>query len=265
MKETKDRSGIQVISRAASILRILENEKDGLSTSQIAKKVLLPRSTVQRIVAALAEEHLVIAAGPNGRVTLGPAILRMAANTNFDFARLVRPHLEILAQKTGETVDLSVLSGDKIIFVDQIDANHRLSAVSAVGSAFPAFSSANGKAALSLLSDQSISSLLKDGLYKETAQTVSSLEVLLQEIEQIRETKIAIDDEEHTEGISAMGTAFFDPLGRIFAVSVPVPTIRFTRAKDNIASNLLQLRSGLLESMDVFSQTAAEFRSMANK
>ena len=50
--------GIQVIARAARILRELENEHDGLSLGQIAKRVGLPRSTVQRIVGALTEEHL---------------------------------------------------------------------------------------------------------------------------------------------------------------------------------------------------------------
>ena len=127
------RQGIQVIARAAAILRALENESEGLSLGQIAKRVDLPRSTVQRIVSALADEQLLIAASPNARVMLGPAIVRMAANTHFEFAAFVRPHLESLAQQTGETVDLSMQRGDKMVFVDQIASSHRLSAISAVG------------------------------------------------------------------------------------------------------------------------------------
>lgn len=249
-KQNKERSSIQVIARAATILRVLENERAGLNIGHIAHKVSLPRSTVQRIVAALAEEHLLIATGDNARVTLGPAILRMAANTNFDFANFVRPHLEILAQKTGETVDLSILSGDQMIFVDQIDADHRLKAVSAIGHGFPAFSSANGKAALSLLSNADISSLLSSGLYRETDNTILNMDQLLDQVKDIRQTGVAIDNEEHTEGISALGTAFFDPLGRIFSVSVPVPTIRFTKAKDLLSESLHHFREELLSSME---------------
>lgn len=250
VKQSKDRSSIQVIARAASILRVLEKEKSGLNIRQLAEKASLPRSTVQRIVAALAEEQMVISTGANAKVTLGPAIVRMASNTNFDFARFVRPHLELLAQQTGETVDLSILSGDQMIFVDQIDADHRLKAVSAVGHGFPAFSSANGKAALSLLEDEEIRSLLEGGMFRETANTIIDIDSLLEEIEAIRQSDIAIDNEEHTEGISALGTAFFDPLGRIFAVSVPAPTIRFTRAKKKIEESLYQFRGGLLGSME---------------
>ena len=66
-----DKSQVQVIARAATILRALEEENAGLSLGQIAQRVNLARSTVQRIVAALETEKLVIAASPNGRVRLG--------------------------------------------------------------------------------------------------------------------------------------------------------------------------------------------------
>jgi DNA-binding IclR family transcriptional regulator len=244
--DAKGRQGIQVIARAAKVLRVLENEKDGLSLGQIAKRAMLPRSTVQRIVNALAEEQLLIAASPNARVALGPAILRMAANTNFDFVTFVRPHLEALAQRTGETVDLSVRRGDKMVFVDQITASHRLSAVSAIGESFPTFSSANGKAALSLLDNETISSLLENAIFEETPNTITDLSRLMQEIDEVRKTAVAVDNEEHTEGISALGTAFHDPLGRIFAVSVPVPTIRFVHSKEAIAAALMDFRKELL-------------------
>ncbi len=254
MAEVKDktvdgpvaRQGIQVIARAAAILRALENESDGLSLGKIAKRVDLPRSTVQRIVSALAAEQLLIAATPNARVMLGPAIVRMAENTHFEFADFVRPHLEELSKQTGETVDLSIQRGDKMVFVDQIKSNHRLSAVSAVGDSFPTFSSANGKAALSLMSNDEIAVLLKGGLFEETSHTITRMSELIAEIEMIRHDSFAVDNEEHTEGICALGTAFHDPFGRIVAVSVPVPTTRFIRSKNSIIKALLDFRESVI-------------------
>ena len=240
------RRGIQVIARAAAILRSLESESEGLSLGKIAERVNLPRSTVQRIVSALAAEQLLIAASPNARVMLGPAIVRMAENTHFEFADFVRPHLEELAKKTGETVDLSIQRGDKMVFVDQIKSSHRLSAVSAVGESFPVFSSANGKAALALLSNDEIAALLKGGLFEETSHTITRMSALIADIEQIRKDNFAIDNEEHTEGICALGTAFHDPFGRIVAVSVPVPTTRFNRSKDSITRALLEFRESVI-------------------
>jgi len=101
--KSQDKSQVQVIARAAAILRALENEASGLSLGQIAQRVGLARSTVQRIVAALEAEKLVIAASPTGRVRLGPTLLRLAASvrsealtasqpTRCSIASLIRDH-----------------------------------------------------------------------------------------------------------------------------------------------------------------------------
>src|SRR5271165_1026976 len=129
-------SQVQVIARAAAILRALEDEAAGLSLGQIAQRVNLARSTVQRIVAALAAEKFLIAASPNARVRLGPTILRLAASARADFVAAARPFLVRLSAELKETVDLAVVRGDHLVFVDQVIGPHRLRAVSAVGEAF---------------------------------------------------------------------------------------------------------------------------------
>ena len=101
-----DKSQVQVIARAAAILRVLEDEMDGLSLGQIAQRVNLARSTVQRIVGALAAEKFLIAASPTGRVRLGPTILRLAASARTDFVAAARPFLIELSNELKETADL---------------------------------------------------------------------------------------------------------------------------------------------------------------
>src|SRR4029079_5188171 len=131
-----DKSQVQVIARAATILRALEEENAGLSLGQIAQRVNLARSTVQRIVAALETEKLVIAATPNGRVRLGPTILRLAASVRSDFVAMARPFLERLSEELHETVDLSTVKKDHLVFIDQVIGSQRLRAGSAVGDTF---------------------------------------------------------------------------------------------------------------------------------
>ena len=116
----RNHSGIQVISRAASILRVLRDERDGLSLAQIATRVQLPRSTVQRIVHALVSERLLMAASPNGRVRLGTEITALANNSKIDVVEVAHPLLAKLSEQVGETVDLAVLRGDHLLFLDQI-------------------------------------------------------------------------------------------------------------------------------------------------
>ena len=150
---TDSKSQVQVIARAAAILRVLEEQEAGLSLGQIAQRVGLARSTVQRIVNALAAERFLISASPTGRVVLGPALLRLANNVATSFTAVARPYLLQLSSDLKETVDLAAIKKDRLIFIDQVEGSHRLRTVSAIGEAFPLHCTANGKAYLATLDD----------------------------------------------------------------------------------------------------------------
>ena len=249
IKKPATRMGVQVIGRAANILRSLEDEPEGLSLGDIASRVDLPRSTVQRIVTALADEQLLISASTKSRVKLGPALIRLANATNNEIDRMARPYMEALSRELGETIDLSVLQGKTAVFVDQVAGTHRLRTVSAIGERFPLHCTANGKALMATLPDDKIERRLSMELAKFTPSTKTDQVELKREIECIRGGDIASDIEEYTEGICALSLTFSDPLGRAFAISVPVPTARFSRNRERIGSSLLkcqeQITAGL--------------------
>ena len=128
--------GIQVIARAAAILRVCATASGGLSLGDIAGDVGLPRSTVQRIVNALAAEGLLHADGSHRSIRLGGELFQVAAQHHLDVVEVIHPYLKELASLTGETVDLAVLRGSRLVFVDQVIGNQRLRAVSSVGESF---------------------------------------------------------------------------------------------------------------------------------
>ena len=240
-----DKSQVQVIARAATILRALEAENAGLSLGQIAQRVSLARSTVQRIVAALQTEQLVIAATPNGRVRLGPTILRLAASVRSDFLALARPFLERLSAELHETVDLAMVRKDQLVFIDQVIGSQRLRAVSAVGETFPLHCTANGKAYLAQLPDAAVEKLIGRVYAPRTPNTITRLEALTKELAAARRAGVAFDREEHTLGICAVGVALQDPLGNPVAISVPVPSQRFEERAALIAERLLATKRAL--------------------
>jgi DNA-binding IclR family transcriptional regulator len=244
-------AGIQVITRAVNVLRALEGKSNGLSLGQIGERVGLARSTVQRIVDTLRAEHFVMAASPTSGVRLGPALIRLAASASVSFDQITRPIISALSQSTGETVDLSVLKGNTATFTDQIQGSHRLRAVSGVGESFPLYCTANGKAMLSLLPPDKAAKLLGNTLPRLTAKTITRPKQLLKLLATYRRTGIAVDDEEHTEGISALGTGFIDPLGRVIALSIPVPTARFRRIRTTISGPLLQARERIVKALGI--------------
>ncbi len=240
-----EKNQVQVIARAASILRALEGENAGLSLGQIAKRVQLARSTVQRIVASLESEKLLIAASPTGRVRLGPAIRWLADSVSSDFVALARPFISRLSSELQETVDLSAVRKDHLVFIDQVIGSHRLRTVSAVGETFPLYCTANGKAYLSHLDETAIEGLIGKTFEARTPKTLTRLDALLADIRTARKTGVAYDREEHTLGICAVGVALNDVNGNPVAISVPVPSQRFHHQHAVIAERLLATKRAM--------------------
>jgi DNA-binding IclR family transcriptional regulator len=155
--------------------------------------------------------------------------------------------MQKLSRALGETVDLSVLKGSGAVFIDQLPGAHRLRAVSAVGEVFPLHCTANGKALLAQLPAERQQRLLRGNLARYTPNTITRLSALLSDVAASRARGYALDDEEHTEGICAVGVAFADPLGRPLALSVPVPSARFKRRKSELVEHLLDARQQIVD------------------
>ncbi len=225
-------AGIQVINRAAQVLRQLKHDNSGQSLGGIAAQTGLPRSTVQRIVNALIAEGFIATTGKNGDLRLGPEIHSLAAAGHVDVAAMLRPDLKTLSDRTGETVDLAIFNTTSLTFVDQIAGRQRLRAVSVPGEDFPLTTTANGKAVLSMLEDDDIAE------FRRLESAKVTLKSLLAEIAQIRKDGVAFDLDEHTQGISAAGIAF-QTLGKeIYAVSIPAPSERFLKNRQTIEKAL---------------------------
>ena len=198
--------GIQVISRAADILRVLAANSGGRSLGQIAREVNLPRSTVQRIVSALIHEGLAASDGGSGGIRLGDEIRVLANAPAFDLREHFRPLLEQIASATSETVDLAVLEGPHMRFIDQIEGRQRLRTVSTIGDRFPLTTTANGKAALAQLSEASARTLISAEQGSD-----GDVEALMVELRRIHDGEIATDLGEHSEEVCALGFAVFGP------------------------------------------------------
>jgi DNA-binding IclR family transcriptional regulator len=240
-------SGIQVISRAADILRALEDETDGLSLGEIADRVSLARSTVQRIVKALSDEEFLMPASNRGRVKLGPGLVRLGSAANLEITQIARPAMQELSRSLGETVDLSTLRNASAVFVEQVGGSQRLAAISRVGTVFPLHSTANGKALLACLDPAMRRDTLSRPLSRDTRQTVISADELEREVRQVLKTGLAYDLEEHTDGICAVATAFLDAAGTPYALSVPVPRPRFDQIRRACEESLLRTRDLLIQ------------------
>lgn len=224
----EQRSSVQVLSRAAAILRLLAESSGGLSFSQLVTRAGLPRTTVHRIRRALEEEGFLAVDAATGRLQLGPGLLKLAVASRRDLRTVVGPYLERLSRELNETVDLGVLDGSHVLFIAQHTAPSRdLIAVSRVGARFPAHCTAPGKVLLSALAPEELQRRLPKKLEIPARHASFTRDALLKELAEIRKTGVGFDREEHRLGICGIGVAITDVDGSLAAISVPMPTARF--------------------------------------
>jgi DNA-binding IclR family transcriptional regulator len=236
------RSPIQVITRAAAILRCLEDEPSGLSLGAIAKRIQLPRSTVQRLVDALAVEELLELQGAGG-VRLGPALMRLASYSHADITQLARPFLEQLSETTGETAVLETASGDNLLILHSVVSHQALRVSPVAGNMFNIYATSGGKILLSRMKDDAVTELIGPVLPSLTPHT-PTLSELLAQLQQVRSEGFAYDFDEHTLGVGAVAVGLDTPQGS-YSLDVVGPVWRLKSALDHIKTALTLCQAGL--------------------
>ena len=117
---------VQSVERAFAILRALTTGPAGVS--QVAERTGLPKSTVSRLLATLVEVGAVHQSDAMGSYSLGEALIDLssAASPSRTLASMVRPYLVGLMGEIEEVAGLAVLDGDRVYYLDQVDADHEV-------------------------------------------------------------------------------------------------------------------------------------------
>lgn len=237
-KGTRRETGIQVIARASEILRLLAKSEHGTTLRSLSDDTGLPRSTVHRIVVALAAENLAVWDPERGVAELALGLISLALSRRQRLRDAVRPYLEALVRKVDETVDLVTLRGETVLFVDQVMA-HQLLVISAIGAMLPVHCTACGKALLAALPPEDAERILPKTLKAYTPHTITDRTQLLEQLEQVRSSRLAFDHDEHTVGVSAVGGVIHNAWGEVAAITIPVPTLRFAGREEEFGRALL--------------------------
>ncbi len=209
----------QSLERGLVILGCFKPERPVLGIADIADGLGMSRSTTHRYVITLvALGFLEQDASRKYRLCLHVTNLGMSALSSTGLDELSRSYLEYLRQRTSFTVNLSVLDGPEILYVDRarsvrpgqsrIDLNIR------VGSRLPAYCTAMGKVLLADLGEgerDKIIAMMK--LVRRGPNTITTKKSLLAELEHIREEGVAVNDEELAAGLISMAVPVRDESG----------------------------------------------------
>lgn len=241
--------GVRVIARVGQVLRALDGEHQGLSLAQLADKIGLPPSTVHRIVTALATEGLLATASPVGKVRIGPEFARLASSSQAELWQAAEPYMQRIFDQIGETVDCSVLEGDRVRVIHGIPARHHLRVAPDVGTTFPLHCSSKGRALLAAYPPEVAARMLPDVLERFTDKTVTDRAEILKTLEAVRKAGLAYNREEATRGVCSAAIAIRTRSGTWLAISVPVPGQRYWDLEDKITRVLLEVRAEALAAL----------------
>ncbi|SMH47163.1 transcriptional regulator, IclR family [Azospirillum lipoferum] len=145
MPEKRQATGTQTLLRGLAAIECVATGTT--EVKGIAARLNTPRSTVHRMLNSLVAEGYLHHVPYKGYL-LGPKLIQlgMKALEQRPLVALARPHIEALAQRTGDTVHLGVVDGDEVFYLDKIPSTRGLEMRSRVGLRMPLASTGIGKA-----------------------------------------------------------------------------------------------------------------------
>lgn len=225
-------AGAQAVLRAIALLKAFTLEKPERDVASLSEETGLSRGTVHRLLAALESEALVTRSGGTGRhgpYRLGPAAtaLGVRALRSSRLRETAHPQLERLADKTGETATLEVLSEGKMLILDEVLGARLIGAAPSLGTAWALHATSTGKAILAALPVSRVDELLTRKLTRFTPATITSRNRLEEAFEQVRDRGYASALEELEEGYSATAAVIRTPMHEPYAaLSLGGPSAR---------------------------------------
>ena len=218
---------VRAIERTLDILDTLGREPDGLSLAAISKMISMPRSSVFRYLAVLEARRYVSRDAKSGNYQLGLAFFSFASPLLRSLAATARPLLERLRDEYGETINLGVLDGTRVLYVEVIESMKAMRLSARRGDRDFLHSSSLGKAIGAQLADTEVRAMLDtEGMPRLTSKTIVSPDAYLRGLEEVRERGFATDMGESEEGAYCVAVPLAFP-GALAAISLSSPATRF--------------------------------------
>jgi IclR family transcriptional regulator, KDG regulon repressor len=224
------------LAKALSVLDLLIDQDRGLSVTEISHKLGLAKGTVHRILNTLKVRSYVQQHNDTRLYSLGLRTLEIGALARKDrFLRSVMaPFLRDLSVMCYETVNAAVLEYNEIHYIFRLESEEMLRISAPLGVRFPAHCTATGKVMLSYHADDDIRRIYarRGALKRLTEHSIDSVDALIEEIEQIRISKVAIDDEETISGVYCVAAPLVNAKGEcVAAISISAPKNRVPKQK----------------------------------
>ncbi|WP_312288548.1 IclR family transcriptional regulator [Terrisporobacter sp.] len=244
--EDENRYLIKSLIKAFNVLElVVKNEK--MSISEINDITKLGKSTIHRLLSTFKEMNYIDQNKEDNTyfATIKIFELGNSVTNKMPIKNIAKPYLQKLYEECNETVNLGVVIGDDIIYLDKIMTKEPLRIDLEIGKKVPVYCSSLGKSMLAFSNSMNLNTIKFE---KFTNKTISSIEELIKEVESIKENGYAFDDEEYIEYLSCISVPIKNKEGiAIASISIAIPTIRLDEDKKQNFITLLKFYAKKIE------------------
>lgn len=226
--------GQTALGKALQLLDVFVESGEPIPLAEAARRLNLPRQTVHRLTWQLVDEGLLRRDLAKDMFAVGPRLSGLALGTLSATWQPGPVHavLEDLAGDIRETCNLSVLEGNRLLYIDRVECDWPVRAQFDPGARMPIHATAGGKLLLAYLPSRSRSRLLAAlPMPALTERTITNADRMAQEITSIRKLGYALNNEENAEGLVGLAVPIRDGAKRVAAaLAVHAPLTRVAHA-----------------------------------
>ncbi len=245
---------INSIIRAGALLKCLAKAGASLKMRELAARLGLDRSTTYRVLLSLEKCGLVEKDPKTGEFSLGVGAFDIGSAylRKTDLMQVAKPIMTELAGKAQETVNLAILSGAEILYIDKVDSPRSVGVMSKIGQKNPLYCTALGKALLAFQAKEDQSRILQGMQFRaRTSRTITKRAQLMAELEKTFRRGYALDQREIEEEVECIAAPIRNHLGAVIAaisISGPQRKIHTPREKhfvENVVEAAAQISAKL--------------------
>jgi len=207
-------SDAPALDRGLSVLEYVMEANHPVSMKEISKRMSIPSASAFRLIKTLVQRGYLEEINLSQQFYLpGNKVFQMVQfyQLNHSLHSVARMPLRDLAERTGQTAQLAILTGTSVMYIEQALPKEPVSIVAPLHSFLPINVSAAGKILCSYLTDEQLKAfLVSDNLQKKAKNTISDPDALVEAIGLSRKYGYAIDIEEFARGIGCLAGAIWD-------------------------------------------------------
>jgi IclR family transcriptional regulator, pca regulon regulatory protein len=212
------------LERGLAILSSFNSDRPLIGVSELSRDLSLSRSTAHRYFTTLAQLGYLQQDRDSKRYRLGPRVLDLgfSAINSMDVREIAAPHLRELADETGYTVNLAILEGTDVVYIERCRSSRpgqrEIDLDLHVGARLPAYCTAMGKAILAFLpEDQTEDLIARIDFAPRGPNTLTDPGAFREELARIRESGVALNDEELAYGLRSIASPILSQSGDVVA------------------------------------------------